>query len=365
MIKIIHIITGGLHREGITSTQMEFFKKMDLKKFKIYVAAVHDNDPEMIRELEKIGCIVLQFPDRRENLLKYFIALVNSLRKIKPDIVHVHGSSALMSIELLAAKIANVKNRIAHSRNTKADHATIDTLLRPIFNLLYTYAMACGIDAGKWLFKNKKFTVIHNGKDFKKFYYNKEIRDRFRIENELSGKIVVGHVGRMNYQKNHEYLIKVFHEFQKEHDNALLYLIGDGALRENISAQISSLGIQDKVVFAGNVNDVHLRIQAMDIMVFPYRFEGLPNVVLEWQAEGLPCLISDKITRECASSDFVEFASIEDNPEVWADKMQQMLTKFNVREEQATKGIQALQENGFDIVDATRKLEQIYLNLAK
>ena len=111
------------------------------------------------------------------------------------------------------------------------------------------------------------------------------------------------------------------------------------------------------------MNDVAERLQAMDIMVFPSRFEGLPNVVLEWQAEGLPCLISDKITDECAPSNFVKFASIEDNPTNWANKMECMLSKFTDRETQARRGTQALRENGFDIVDATKQLENIYLKL--
>lgn len=364
MVKVFHIITGGLRREGIASTQLEFFKNMNLNKIEISVAAVHNNSPEMIADFQENGCKVYELPDRQDDTVRYFFSLVRTMKKIKPDIVHVHGSSAIMSIELLAAKIAGVKVRIAHSRNTKADNAKKDKMLRPLFNQLYTDGMACGEEAGRWLFGDKPFTVVHNGKDFKKFNYDSDTRIEQRNKLHLNGKKVVGHVGRINMQKNHEFLIRAFHEFEKRNPEAVLYLIGGGPLTEERKKQVEELGISDKVIFAGSVNDVPERLQAMDIMVFPSLYEGLPNVVLEWQAEGLPCLISDKITKECAPSDLVKFASIEDDPKIWADKMEQMLEQFTDREEQAKRGTHALKENGFDIVDATRQLENIYLKLA-
>lgn len=363
-IKVFHVLTSGLRREGIASTQLEFFKRMDLNKFDIVVAAVHDNEPEMIQEFEENGCKVVILPDRKQAVLKYFSVLIKYLKTDTPEIVHVHGSSALLSIELVAAWIAGVKIRIAHSRNTRADNAKLEKLMRPLFKYSYTDALACGEDAGRWLFRNESFTVIHNGKDFTRFCYDLEIRKQKRSELNLDGKIVVGHVGRINHQKNHEYLIRVFNEFVKRHDNAVLYLMGDGPMLQEIKTKVQrSSRLVDRVIFAGGVNDVAERLQAMDIMVFPSRYEGLPNVVLEWQAEGLPCLISDRITKECAPSDLVQFASIEEDPKVWADKMDDMLEHYTNRSEQARRGTAALKENGFDIQDAVKQLENIYFKL--
>lgn len=359
-IKVLHVITGGLRREGISSTQLEFFKNMDLSKFEIYVAAVHNNEKEMIEEFERYGCNVIEFPDRQENVAKYFHAMVREIGKIKPDILHVHGSSAIMSIELLAAKISGVKIRIAHSRNTKADREKLDKVLRPLFNRLYTDAFACGEDAGRWLFGNRPFTIIHNGKDFQKFVYNERLRNEKRAELNLQDKIVVGHVGRINFQKNHHYLIKMFSSFKKTYPNAVLYLMGDGPLKEELVGEIKDSKLDDSVVLAGSVDDVANRLQAMDIMVFPSRFEGLPNVVLEWQAEGLPCLISDEITPECAPSKLVKFASIKDSPDVWADTMAEMLDVYTDRKKQAEDAVCALKKEGFDIKDAVKQLEQAY-----
>lgn len=312
-IKVLHIMTSGLKREGIASTQLEFFKNMNSEKFEIYVAAVHDNDEATIADFNNNGIHVIVFPDRKKQILSYFNALVKSMKNVGPDIVHVHGSSAILCIELLAAKIAKVKIRIAHSRNTMSENEKADKLLRPIFYKLCNYNLACGKDAGEWLFEQREFTIIHNGKDFSKFCFNEELRREQREKDNLKDNIVIGHVGRLNYQKNQEYLIKVFYEFQKNHHNAILYLIGDGAYRKQYEELIDSLRISDKVYFAGSVSDVADRLQAMDLMVFPSRYEGLPNVVLEWQAEGLPCLISDKITKECAPSNLVVFNRHEFN----------------------------------------------------
>lgn len=364
-IKVLHILTGGLRVEGIASTQLMFFQNIDMEKFQIDVAAVHNNSQEMISEYEKAGCSVIVFPDRTSETVNYFFALLKYLKKVRYDIIQVHGSSALMSVELLAAKIAGIPIRIAHSRNTKADNARVDKLLRPLFNWLYTDGVACGEDAGKWLFGKRKFIVLHNGKDFSRFCFDSKLRAEERNKYNFDGKIVIGHVGAFNYQKNQEYLVRVFAEYLKKNENAILYLIGDGGVRPAVLKKARELKIENKVIFAGNVRDVPQRLQAMDIMVFPSRFEGLPNVVLEWQAEGLPCLISDKITKECAPSDLVEFASIEDNPKYWSDKIDCMLKKFTDREEQARRGTLALKANGFDIVDATKQLENMYLKLTE
>lgn len=363
-IKIFHILTSGLGKDGISSSQLVFFKNMDMERFEIIVAAVHNNDQDTINSFRQCGCTVIEFPDRKANVGRYFLSLLKVLKNIKPEIVHVHGSSAIMSIDLLAALIAGVKIRIAHSRNTTADNLKIDKLFRPIFKCLYTDAFACGNDAGEWLFGTRAFTVIHNGKDFEKFSYDLKKREDQRRRFFLEDKIVVGHVGVFNNQKNHEFLIKVFYEFQKENPNSVLYLIGNGnQLLKRRKEQVKELGICDKVIFAGGVNDVPERLQAMDIMVFPSLFEGLPNVVLEWQAEGLPALISDKITRECAPASFVEFASVDEKPTVWAKKMEEMLNKYKDRKIQAVQGTNALREKGFDIKDAVKQLESIYEGL--
>lgn len=364
-MKILNIMTSGLRTEGIATTQLVFMRKLDKSKIEMNIAAVHDNDPYVISEFEKIGCHVVIFPDRTQNTFRYFVDLYNELKRGKYDIVHVHGSSALLAVDLMAAKFAGVPVRIAHSRNTRCNNVKIDRFLRPVFYKAYTDAMACGEEAGKWLFKNRDFKVMHNGKDFNDFCFSMKLREQERKRLGLEDKLVFGHVGRFNEQKNHKYLIDVFYRILQMRENAVLYLIGDGHLSAEIHKYVKELEIEDKVIFAGSVSDVSQRLQAMDFMIFPSLFEGLPNVVLEWQAEGLPCLISDTITRECAPSDLVEFLSLESGAQVWADRALRMLDSYQNREENAKKATAALKRAGFDIEHNAQELAEVYDKLLR
>lgn len=363
-MKVLNIITGGLKREGITTTQLVFMKNIDKSNIEMNIAAVRDNDPDIMEEFKKVGCKVIEFPDRNKKVVKYFYSLCLELRKGRYDIVHVHGSSSLLVIELLAAKLVGVPVRIAHSRNTRCNYMRLDKIFRVIFYGTYTDALACGEDAGKWLFGNRPFTIIHNGKDFSDFNFSNRLRKKERLMLGINNKIVIGHVGCFNEQKNHRFLIRVFEKIYEINSNTILYLMGDGPLYESIKDYVNELEIKDSVIFAGNVCDVSTRLQAMDIMILPSLYEGLPNVVLEWQAEGLPCLISDTITKECAPTELVEFMSLEADPEKWAEKALLMLENMGNRAENAEKAVRALRKAGFDIKNNAKDLVKLYEVLA-
>lgn len=363
-IKILIIPTGGLRREGITSSQLEYVKRLDCTRFSVTMAAVHNNAQDVIDEFRSYGCRVVKLPDRKEkkNIFKYYKSL-RTLMKKGFDIVHVHGSSGIMAMELLIARQCGIKVRIAHSRNTRCDNNKIDKLLRPLFYREYTYALACGKEAGDWLFPGRRYEVLHNGKDFEKFCFDLDERIKVRRDLQLNGKIVYGHVGNINEQKNHKFLIEVFYEIKKKQDNALLYIMGDGPLMNEIKDKVRKMGLNDDVVFAGRVDDVYRRLQAMDVMLFPSLFEGLPNVVLEWQAEGLPCLISDSITRECMCTKLVNYMEIGKGPGAWADQAIALLINAESRKKLSEDAILKLKKEGFDIEESVQKLTGIYTKL--
>jgi glycosyltransferase involved in cell wall biosynthesis len=128
---------------------------------------------------------------------------------------------------------------------------------------------------------------------------------------------LIGHVGNFVYQKNHDYLIDVFVELLKINSESKLVLVGDGQLKADITKKIFSLGIEDNVIILGKVDNVQKYIQAMDVFVLPSRFEGLPLALIEAQASGVPCFISDNITEEVNISGFVEFISLEKEVFEW------------------------------------------------
>lgn len=177
-IKVLNVITGGLLRDGITLSQLDYMKGINKELFDIDIAAVHNDYEVVIEEFKKCGCNVIKFPDRKKNIINYIIKFTKIIKQNKYDIIHVHGSSSLMTIELTIAKINGVKVRVAHSRNTETRNLLLHKILKPIFKKSYNVAIACGKDAGKWLFENSNFIVLHNGKDLNQYKFNEYYRKK-------------------------------------------------------------------------------------------------------------------------------------------------------------------------------------------
>lgn len=360
-MKILNILTSTMIYDGITMSVLNFLKNINDKNIKMdFVSSfIIKEIEEQIKE--KNGNVFL-LKDRKKRPIKYINELSKIIKQNKYDIVQAHGSSAMLSLEMIAAKKAGCKIRIAHSRNTKTQHVILDKLLRPVFYKTYTHGFACGEEAGKWLFGNRPFTVINNGKDIEKFRYNEKIRMEVRKKYDLDNKIVIGHVGNFNYQKNHEYLIDIFYELVKGSNNKDYYLIliGGGTF-QNIKEKAKKLGIDKNILFVGRSSEVEKWLQAMDIMVFPSRYEGFPNVLIEWQIAGLPSIVSDKITNKVKLTELVQFASIEDSPDKWVELIKSV--SLENRKEDQEEILSLIKEKGFDIKENAKQLKNMYYTL--
>lgn len=361
-MKILHIPTGGLFSDGILSCIIEYMKEMDKTGMDIRILATNYPKKEILQRVVESGCKVVIIPYRKKNIIKYFFRLVSYIRREKVDIVHVHGSSAIMSIELLAAFLAGCNIRIAHSHNTTCKHKKLDKILRPIFYILQTESLACGIEAGIWMFGKRKYTVIPNARNLHKFEFNEDQRIQYREKLNIPDDVVVfGHVGRFNKQKNHEYLIKIFADYYKVHKDAMLILIGSGENFKSIQIQVKNLKLEKNVIFIGETQEVAGYLSAFDIMLFPSLYEGLPLVVIEWQISGLPCIISESITRECAITPLVNFESIKKNPKIWVQDIEKInIVDRNLNKEKIFADIKA---SGYDIQGAAIKLRNFYWRL--
>lgn len=354
-IKILVINTVGLTRNGITTVIYDYYSKFDKENFDIHVLAVKENDENIVNQFIDSGMKAVFTPSRKKNVIKYTFALLKLLLREKYDILHVHGNSATMAIELFIAKLCRCKIRIAHSHNSVCDARKADKLLRQLFYKTYTDAFACGENAGKWLFNGKEFRIIKNGRDINKYIYNESIRRKIRAQLELDeDTVAVGHIGNFNEQKNHEYLINIFKAILKMNSNCKLYLAGYGHLENNIKEQVSKLKIEDKVVFLGLIDNVNELLQAMDVMVLPSLYEGLPLVAIEWQMAALPCVLSDVITKECVFTDLVKFRSLNDSFDKWAESVLE-LTK-NDRKKMSHNIAELSLDSGYDINSNVKKL---------
>lgn len=360
MNKILLVSTVGLIYDGITNVILSNISVMNKKSLKFYVVNTIKSEKEIIDSFEKLGCKVVEFPDRKEDTLRYFFELYKFIKSNKIDVIHVNGNSATCTIELLAAKLAGCKRRIVHSHNTRCDAKKADKLLRPIFYLTYTNALACGYDAGKWLFGDRQFKIIKNGRDSQVFCFDSSKRNMIRESLGLDNRLTIGHVGGFVKQKNHEFLLNIYKELLNLKPNIELFMIGDGILSDKIKQKAKEFGIFDKIHFTGNISNISDYLQAMDAMVLPSFFEGLPLVTVEWQMEGLPCFISDTVTKECAFSSNIYFLSLNEDAKYWAKKILDYTKKEN-RAVISKRNIDKAKKIGYEIRSSAEELRNIYL----
>lgn len=360
-INVLMIPTGGMGVDGITNVIMNYGTYLDKEKYGVYIVSPKAKcDSMLYRQLknnfESNRCTVIDMFCRNKPIA-YIYNLIKIIKRNEIDIVHVHGSSSLMFIELLAAWIAGVKVRIAHSHNTSCSHMTMHRVFKPIFNVLCNRRIACGELAGKWLFENRLFKVLNNGIDAVKFAYSEAIRTEVRNSLGLNKNKVLGHVGSFNRQKNHSYMLDVFAELLKTDDSWRLVLIGDGELRGEVEQKAEKLNIRDKVLFLGRCLEAQRYIQAFDCMILPSIYEGLPLVALEWQAAGLPLIVSDSVTSEIKLTDLVEFISLNKSAKEWVES----ILCTDIINRRKNDYVSVLRQRGYDIRENINALEEIYI----
>lgn len=314
-IRILNVVPN-MRAAGIETFIMNVYRNIDRKKVQ-FDFLVHNEKKEFYDdEIEKLGGRIyrLSFKDDK-NIIKYIKDLDSFFKEHKEyKIVHGHMQS-MMPLYLYIAKKNKVPVRIAHSHNGNYER-TLKGFILHLFSRLDKYVStnnwACSDVAGKYLFGNKKYDVIYNGIDIKKFEFNPKIRESVRKENNWNDKFVIGNIARFEIQKNHKFLIDVFWEFQKIHNNTILLLIGEGKLKNNIQAYVKKLNIQDKVNFLGVRKDTDKLYQAMDCFLLPSLYEGLPVVGIEAQVSGVHSIFSNTITKEVQISQNTSFLGIKE-----------------------------------------------------
>ncbi|KAF1086092.1 putative glycosyltransferase EpsF [Sporotomaculum syntrophicum] len=229
-------------------------------------------------------------------------------------------------LDLLAARMGGAKIRLVRSTNSSSGGGSVANLLavlsRPLVRTLATGMLAPSDQAAGWLFGDKavkegRVTIITNGLPLEQYRFDPDIRARVRDELGCKDAFVVGHIGRFNKQKNHSYLIEVFAQLVSRCEKACLMLVGTGELEGSIQELVRKKGLAERVLFLGVRSDVPRLLMAMDELILPSLYEGMPNVVVEAQATGLPCLISDTITKEVVLTDLVQRLPLAENKSIW------------------------------------------------
>ena len=265
-VLVVNTVNTGF--TGITSVIMNYVRKTyDLVQYDFVLCGQVENS--FADELRSFGSNVIIPPcSRVKKPLTYSSWLKKIIKSNGYDVIHVHGNSGTMYFEMHSAKKAGVPVRIAHSHSTSCKYMLAHRVLKPLLNRELTHALACSGLAGKWLFKNS-FEVLPNGIDVDKFKYLQEIRDEYRRNLEVEDKFVIGHVGYMNSEKNHMYLLNIFDKFVKKCPESKLFLIGDGRLRPQIEAFISEHNLNESVQLFGKRSDMAQLYQCMDVFILP------------------------------------------------------------------------------------------------
>ncbi len=356
MIRILQVVTH-MDRGGLETMLMNYYRHIDRTQMQFDFLTHREYDGDYGAEIKELGGRIFHLPVLNPFSLIYRKQLGDFFDS-HPEykIIHVH-QDCLSAVSLHVAKDHGVPVRIAHSHNasqTKDMKYPIKLVYRHFIAKYATKLMSCGEDAGKWMFCGAPFAVLSNAIPAANYSYNdksKEIqREKWNIEpNEL----LVGHVGNFTLPKNHLFLLDIFYEIQKRVP-AKLMLVGDPGQRTDITEKIQELGLQDNVILTGVRSDVSDLLQAMDVFVFPSLYEGLPVTLVEAQASGLPCLISDKVSMECKMIDSMEQIPLTESPEVWAERVIKpaKTPRRNTYEE--------IKAAGYDIVENAKRLQKMY-----
>lgn len=369
-VKVLYFVDRML-RGGIQSLVIDWVSRFDKEKIHVDFLLLDDGKKYELEEtLKELGCEVYKLEGmwlrKPLDYIKYNKLLDDFFSKHNDyKVVHLHSTSKNYPV-LKYAKKYNIPIRISHSHNI--DFQTnnplkkiIGNCLKPLLIKYSTDFYACSKIAGEWLFGKKivnteQFKIIHNAIDYKKFQYNESIRKKIREELNLNeNTIVLGNVARFEKQKNHEFLVDIFYEYQKKHKEAKLLLIGTGSLENVIKEKTKNLNIQDKVIFAGFKTNVNEYMQAMDYFVFPSLFEGLGLVLIEAQASGLQCFTSkDVVPNEVKASESLEFIPLSLTAKEWSDII-------NTKSVKRHNNLEEIKKNGYFIEDVVNLLSQTYL----
>lgn len=328
-MKRLLCVVGGMNVGGAETFLMKVYRNLDRSKYQMDFAVAIDEKGAYDDEIISLGGKIYHVCPKSKGLIKNFCSVYKIVKANGYKYVLRVSQNSLSALELLAAWMGGASTRVMRSSNTKTikqgKEAYVHNICKFMPLLFANVRIAPSTEAAEFMFgknsvKKGKAQILKNGLDFELFKYNQEAREIIRKEYNIpEDAFVVGHVGRFNDQKNHSFLIDVFSEIKRKKQNAVLMMLGDGPLKADIQEKVEGKCLNDSVIFSGVRSDVPSLLSAMDIFVFPSLYEGMPNAVIEAQINGLNCVISDTITRETDITGNVRYASIKNNPELWAD----------------------------------------------
>ena len=359
MMKVCHVVSG-LKAGGVESMILNYCSLLDKNKYDFHILYQHDPSDKNVKEFEEIGFKLYRIPSKIKHPFKNFFCTYNYLKNEKIDIVHCH-MTLMNFIPLIAAKRLKIKNRICHSHNSDVRKKNfivklIEKILKFICAKYSTTLVACGDDAGKYMYGNKEFIILNNALNLAKYEFDLEKRLSIRKKHNIDDDcIVVGHIGRFTEQKNHKFIVEIISSLINKNLNMKFMLLGDGELKKEIEQLVLDKNIQDSVIFTGIVPNTNEYYSAFDLFILPSVWEGLPVVAIEAQASGLPCIFSDNIDKKCIidkSKSCMLQLVIDD----WKSKITEVISGSAERKINKAE----FQKRGLDINEQAQILDNLY-----
>lgn len=354
---------------GVETFVINIYRHIDKEKIQFDFLTMHNQNVAFSDEIEAMGgkiykCIYSKHESMYKHKKSYddFFANHHDYKA-----VHMHMNFPRYIAPLKYAKKYGIEKRIYHAHNSKDMYPSSSFIVNMRKRITEEYTIqnlkkystdlfACSRLAAEYMYHGKyDYKFIPNAIETDRYLFNKTIRKKKRYELNLGDKFVIGTVGRLQYQKNSEFTIEIFHEVHKRNKNSVLIMVGEGDLKQKLVEMAKAYNIIDSIMFLGSRNDVPELMQAFDCFLLPSRFEGLPVVLVEAQTAGLPCFASDTITNEVNITPLIHFHSIqEDNANLWSES----ILKTNIQRRNMKSDVV---KAGFDIKDLATKMTDYYL----
>lgn len=369
MIRVLQSVSN-MDRAGIETMLMNYYRSVDKNQIQFDFLCNKSKIGAYDEEIKNLGGNIYYSPGFNPLKIRKYISFLKDIRtKNNIDIIHAHNA-ALSAYTLFCAKKAGFKIRIAHSHSTKIPSNKricffdpkwlYKKILKKFVTFESTYNIACGTEAGRFLFGNKKFDIINNSIFIQNFQFNKLHRSKIRKYYNISDDmILIGHIGRFNIVKNHKFIIDLFKRIcENDKSKYKLILIGDGELKEKIVKYAESLAIADNLIVLNSCSNVNEFYSAMDIFVLPSKFEGIPVVGIEAQVSGLKCIFSKNVSREAKISNTVTFLSInkKESLKLWEQEILSFKRRNRINIETENFG-------EYDVENCANELVNIYKKL--
>lgn len=318
-IRVLHIV-GVIDPGGISSFILNLYESVNRDKIQFDIVIHKRKENDYVEKIQQMGGRVYELPRLTRKPVQNLVRLYRLVKDNQYKVVIRHTANAMVTPQLLAARMGGAYT-ICHSHNETDPNRLLHWFGKLLMKAAANECFACSEKAGLWMYGKKDFRIIHNAIDIHKFAYRPDASRKIREEFGLGDRPVYGHIANFLASKNHMYLLGIYKEISKLDDNARFFCLGEGSLRTEIEAEIKRLGLEDRVILTGMRTDAEDFMSCFDVFLFPSVFEGLPLTLIEAQAAGLKCLISDTITREVVMSEgLLEYVSIEEQPAVWAKK---------------------------------------------